>query len=560
MRTSSQTPRRGLVAGVCGLLLITGMSWAADQPPWAAIAGAHPLATDAGFELLAAGGNAFDAAVAVSAALAVVEPYSSGLGGGGFWLLHRAADGRERMLDGRERAPLAARPDMYLDADGRFVPESSLNGPLAAGIPGQPAALAHLAEHYGRLSLARSLAPAIRLARAGFVVDEHYRRFAEQRLAVLLRSPAAAGQFLRDGAVPPVGALIVQPDLAATLERLAGAGREGFYAGRTAELLVTGVRAAGGIWTREDLASYRVVERAPIVGRYHGWRVVSAAPPSSGGVLLVQMLNMLSRFDLAGLTGVDRAHLLVETMRRAYRDRALYLGDPDACEVPVERLTHPFYAAGLARDIDPNRATPSLPATVREQGTDTSHFSILDREGNRVAATLSINYPFGSGFVPPGTGVLLNDEMDDFSARPGTPNVYGLVGGEANAIAPGKRMLSSMTPTFVESERGVAILGTPGGSRIITMVLQGLLALDAGEMLAAWVARPRFHHQYLPDRIQYEPGAFSAAERRRLEAKGHRLREIRDGYGNMQAIYWDRSRNQVRAASDPRGIGKAEMR
>lgn len=388
--------------------------------------------------------------MAVSAALAVVEPYSSGLGGGGFWLLHRAADGRERMLDGRERAPLAARPDMYLDANGRFVPELALNGPLAAGIPGEPAALAHLAEQYGRLSLAQSLAPAIRLAHTGFIVDEHYRRFAEQRLAVLRQSPAAAEQFLRDGAAPPTGARILQPDLAATLERLAAAGREGFYTGRTAELLVAGVRAAGGIWTLEDLASYRVVERAPIISYYRGRRVVSAAPPSSGGVLLAQMLNMLARFDLAG-SGADRAHLLVETMR----------------------LTHPFYAAGLARDIDPDRATPSLPAATaaRSQGMDTTHLSILDREGNRVAATLSINYTFGSGFVPPGTGVLLNDEMDDFSAQPGAPNLYGLVGGEANAIAPGKRMLSSMTPTFVESERGVAILDTPGGSRIITMVL-----------------------------------------------------------------------------------------
>ncbi|CAD7853923.1 MAG: Gamma-glutamyltranspeptidase (EC 2.3.2.2) @ Glutathione hydrolase (EC 3.4.19.13) [Olavius algarvensis Gamma 1 endosymbiont] len=473
MRTSSHTLRRGLVAGLCALLLlIAGGAWAADRPPQAAIAGAHPLATDAGFEVLAAGGNAFDAAVAVSAALAVVEPYSSGLGGGGFWLLHRAADGRERMLDGRERAPLAARPDMYLDANGRFVPELALNGPLAAGIPGEPAALAHLAEQYGRLSLVQSLAPAIRLAHTGFIVDEHYRRFAEQRLAVLRQSPAAAEQFLRDGAAPPTGARILQPDLAATLERLAAAGREGFYTGRTAELLVAGVRAAGGIWTLEDLASYRVVERAPIISYYRGRRVVSAAPPSSGGVLLAQMLNMLARFDLAG-SGADRAHLLVETMRRAYRDRALYLGDPDTVEVPVERLTHPFYAAGLARDIDPDRATPSLPAATaaRSQGMDTTHLSILDREGNRVAATLSINYTFGSGFVPPGTGVLLNDEMDDFSAQPGAPNLYGLVGGEANAIAPGKRMLSSMTPTFVESERGVAILDTPGGSRIITMVL-----------------------------------------------------------------------------------------
>lgn len=560
MQTSSKTPRRGLFfAAFCALLLACGALWAAEGPARAAIASAHPLATDAGFEILAAGGNAFDAAVAVSAALAVVEPYGSGLGGGGFWLLHRAADGRDLMLDGRERAPLAAHRDMFLDADGNLDPGLSLNGPLSAGIPGEPAALVRLAEGYGRLPLARSLEPAIRLARGGFAVDEQYRRLAKWRLPVLLQSPAAAEQFLKDGQVPSVGALIRQPDLADTLERLASKGREGFYAGRTAELLVAGVRAAGGIWTLEDLASYRVVEREPIVGHFRNWRLVSAAPPSSGGILLVQMLNMLSTYDLADMAGADRTHLLVEVMRRAYRDRALYLGDSDTIEIPVERLTHPFYAAGLARNIDPNRATPSPLTEVREKGADTTHLSILDREGNRVAATLSINYPFGSGFVPPGTGVLLNDEMDDFSAQPGVPNAYGLVGGKANAIAPGKRMLSSMTPTFAESERGLAIFGTPGGSRIITMMLLGLLALDAGEEPAAWIAKPRFHHQYLPDEIQHEPEAFGEAERASLKKKGHRLKEIQDGFGNMQLIYWDRVTGEVTAESDPRGAGKAEV-
>ncbi len=557
---STKAPRWSLFSAVLCVLLFARGAGAEEGPPRAAIASAHPLATDAGFEILAAGGNAFDAAVAVSAVLAVVEPYSAGLGGGGFWLLRRASDGRELMLDGRERAPLAAHRDMYLDADGRFVPELALNGPLAAGIPGQPAALVHLAETYGRLRLVKSLAPAIRFAREGFAVDGHYRRLAQWRLPVLKVSPAAAKQFLDGGKVPADGETIVQPDLAVTLERLAHAGRDGFYAGTTAELLVTGVREAGGIWTMEDLASYQVVEREPVVGRYRGWRVVSAAPPSSGGVLLVQMLNMLSGFDLAGLEPADRAHLLVEVMRRAYRDRALYLGDPDAFAVPVELLTHPFYAAGLARDIQPDSASRSLPAAVREQGSDTTHFSILDREGNRVAATLSINYPFGAGFVPPGTGVLLNDEMDDFSARPGVPNAYGLVGGEANAIAPGKRMLSSMTPTFAESDRGVAILGSPGGSRIITMVLHGLLSLDAGEEPNLWVSKPRFHHQYLPDEIHHEPDAFGEADLRSLEKKGHQLSLVPDGYGNMQAIYWDRNENKVQAASDPRGVGKAKVR
>ncbi len=538
---------------------------AADSatPPAAAIASAHPAATAAGAEVLSAGGNAFDAAVAVSAALAVVEPYSSGLGGGGFWLLHLAQSGRDIMIDGRERAPLAATRDMYLDADGGFLAELALNGPLAAGIPGAPAALVHLAEHYGRLPLETTLAPAIALAREGFGVDELYRRMASWRRDVLLASPAAADQFLADGDVPEAGALIRQPALAATLQRLAQQGRDGFYSGELARLMVDGVRAAGGIWTLEDLAGYRVVERAPITGDYRGWRIVSAAPPSSGGIALVQMLNMLGQFEPSALQGAEGIHLVAETMRRAYRDRALYLGDPDHVEVPVTRLTHPFYAAGLGRDIDSARATPSLPLSASSsgepEGTDTTHFSILDADGNRVAATLSINYPFGSGFVPPGTGVLLNDEMDDFSARPGVPNAYGLVGGEANAIAPGKRMLSSMSPTFLESDQGVAVLGTPGGSRIITMVLHGILAAVDGGGPADWVAVPRWHHQFLPDEILFEPGALSAEEQAALAAKGHQLAPAEDRYGNMQIVYWDRAANQVSAASDPRGAGAAEV-
>ena len=545
-----------------------------QRPPQGAIATAHPAATQAGAAMLEAGGNAFDAAVAVSAALAVVEPYSSGLGGGGFWLLHRASDGRQVMIDGRERAPLAAHRDLYLDTEGRFAPKLALDGPLAAGIPGVPAALAHLSTAYGRLALAQTLAPAIALARNGFRVDPIYHGLARMRVEPLRDSPDAASQFLLNGEAPPVGALLRQPELAATLETLAREGHAGFYAGALADRLVQGVRAAGGIWSLRDLADYRVVEREPVVGSYRGWRVVSAAPPSSGGVLLVSMLNMLSALDSlepGALAGAGRSHALVEVMRRAYRDRARFLGDPDFVGVPVARLTHPYYGAGLIRDFDPERASPSLlsdlqcppgssaDATGPQEGQDTTHFSILDAEGNRVAATLSINYPFGSGFVPPGTGVLLNDEMDDFSAQPGAPNVYGLVGGDANAIAPGKRMLSSMSPTFLESERGVAILGTPGGSRIITMVLQGILAAVDGLPVTEWVSRPRLHHQFLPNAVQFEPGALGPDEHAVLAAKGHRLDEQGRPFGNMQALFWDRATGRVQAASDPRGIGSARV-
>ncbi|MBK1718891.1 gamma-glutamyltransferase [Thiocystis violacea] len=564
MRRHPGSPGLGLLTLLLLVLAIASRAGPVT-PPKAAIATAHPLATEAGFSILADGGNAFDAAVTISAVLAVVEPYNSGLGGGGFWLLHRAADGHEVMLDGRERAPLAAHPDLYLDARGQFVPELALDGPLAAAIPGLPAAFCHLAEHYGRLPLAKSLEPAIGLARDGFPVDESYRRMATWRLAALRASPAASAQFLPGGEVPPLGYLLRQTDLAATLTALATQGCDGFYAGPLAERLVSGVRAAGGIWSLEDLARYRVVERAPIVAEYQGWRLVSAAPPSSGGVLLAQMLNMLAVLPPDQLKGEPRAHALVEVMRRAYRDRAAYLGDPDQVAMPIARLTDPDYAAGLIRDYDPARATPSRvgdgcePETF-EEGRDTTHFSILDRDGNRVAATLSINYPFGSGFVPPGTGVLLNDEMDDFSAQPGVANVYGLVGGEANAIAPGKRMLSSMSPTFLESERGVAILGTPGGSRIIGMVLQGILAAVEGAPVDDWVARPRIHHQYLPDRVEYEPGALDAAGQAAMRSRGHRLEPVERGFGNMQAIHWDRVGGRVEAASDPRGAGRALVR
>ncbi len=536
----------------------------AARPPAAAIASAHPLATQAGHEILAAGGNAFDAAVAVSAALAVVEPMSSGLGGGGFWLLHRAKDGFETMLDGREKAPLAARRDMYLDASGEVIPNLSVDGALAAAIPGTPAAIVHLAQHYGRLPLKISLAPAIKFARAGFAVNEPYRGMAEFRLNALRASPAAAAVFLHNNAVPELGYLIKQPDLAKTLEGIAEHGVNGFYSGNVAQRLLDGVRDAGGLWSRDDFANYEVIEREPVRGEYRGIKIISAAPPSSGGVALLTALNILAGYKLDGLAELTRTHLTIEAMRRAYRDRAEYLGDPDYIKVDVAQLTHPLYAAGLRASIRTDRATPSasLPGQnpLIPAAGDTTHFSVLDKEGNRVAATLSINFPFGSGFMSPGTGVLLNDEMDDFSAKPGVPNIYGLVGGEANAIAPGKRPLSSMTPTFLEDKRGVAILGTPGGSRIISMVLLATLDYAAGHEPGSWVTLPRYHHQFLPDTVQYEPGALPAELVMGLEKLGHTLEPLERPYGNMQAVFWEWRNRTVKAASDPRGTGQAELR
>ena len=535
-----------------------------QEPPDAAIASAHPLATRAGMDILAAGGNAFDAAVAVSAALAVVEPYSSGLGGGGFWLLHRGDDGFEVVVDGRERAPLAATRDMFVDDEGDVVPDLSLTGALAAGIPGEVAALVHIAADYGRLPLSRTLAPAIRLAREGFVVDERYRRLAGFRLAALQDDEETARIFLHDDAVPETGYRLRQPELAETLDDIARQGIAGFYGGRVARQLVDGVRRNGGLWTLKDLARYEAVERQPVTGHYRGLRITSAGPPSSGGVVLLTMLNILSGLPLDETNEVTRTHLIIEAMRRAYRDRALYLGDPDFAGVPVAMLTGAAHAAALRNSIQLDHATPSAALSDADpdpvsQGPDTTHFSVLDREGNRVAATLSINYPFGACLTPPGTGVLLNDEMDDFSIKRDTPNAYGLVGGEANAVGPGKRPLSSMTPTFVEDADGVAILGTPGGSRIITMVLLAVLDMSGENRPQSWVSRPRFHHQYLPDAVQYEPGAFDPAMIEGLGALGHRLTALDAPYGNMQAIYWDKKNRRVYAASDPRGAGEARV-
>lgn len=544
------------------LLLLFCLSLSLNVRAAAGIATAHPLATKAGEEILRAGGNAFDAAIAVTAALAVVEPYSSGIGGGGFWLLHRARDGFETMLDGRERAPLKAHRDMYLDEQGNVIDGLSVDGPLSAGIPGVPAALEHLANNYGVLSLKQNLQPAIRYARQGFKVDEHYRRMANFRLKALQASPAAAAIFLDKNKVPDTGYVIRQLDLASALQLMAEKGADGFYKGVFAEKLITGTNQAGGIWSAKDLQQYKVVEREPIRGQYHGMKITSAAPPSSGGIALIEILNQLSAFPLEKMHDSQLTHLVVEAMRRAYRDRAEYLGDPDYVKMPLERLISAEYAAGLRAGIHPQKATPSelLPGVEKNYpGTDTTHFSIIDQQGNRVAATLSINYPFGSCFVPPGTGVLLNDEMDDFSSRPGTPNVYGLVGAEANAIAPGKRMLSSMTPTFLETKDRIAIIGTPGGSRIITMVLLGALVFQQGDDAERIVNLPRFHHQYLPDIIFYETNALAEQTINQLQQMGHQLKASEQSWGNMQLVIKNKADGSITAAADSRGLGAADI-
>jgi gamma-glutamyltranspeptidase/glutathione hydrolase len=579
---------RGSVAGIgLSLWLLLAPAFAQDaatetaaearppaaKPPGAAVASAHALATDAGLAILREGGNAFDAAIAVSSVLSVVEPISSGLGGGGFFLLHEAKSGKDVFVDAREVAPAAATPEKFLDARGELDEDRAQTGPWSAGIPGLPAALVHLQDRYGRLDLKRTLAPAIRIAREGFPVYGRFARGYAAKRKVMERYPGTRAVFLANGAAPKEGDLFKQPDLARTLERLAARGFDGFYRGEVADKLVAGVNAEGGEWTADELAAYKVREREPIRFEYRGWNIVTAPPSSSGGIALAQMLQILEPWDLQKLEPAKRTHLVVEAMRRAFRDRTFYLGDPDFVEIPQKLLASADYAAGLRATIHPDKATPSellsgQPTPLEDE--ETTHFSIIDSEGNRVAATQTVNLLFGSGLIPPGTGVLLNDEMDDFALKPGTPNAFGVMGFEANAPKPGKRMLSSMTPTFMESKDKVAVLGTPGGTRIITMVLLGVLGYDAGLSAQDVAALPRYHHQWLPDVIEAESGAFTPEVAQELQAMGHQLElppdEAAGGrgsshvWGNMQTVEWDRSTNTLYGGSDPRNpVGKAAV-
>jgi gamma-glutamyltranspeptidase/glutathione hydrolase len=557
---------------LAGLVLFAGMgfagaSWAADgarkpHPPGAVIASAHALATEAGLDALRAGGNAFDAAVATSAALSVVEPISSGLGGGGFFLLHDARTGKDVFVDARETAPAVATPAAFLDAHGELDRDRATNGPWSAGIPGLPAALVHVAQRYGKLPLRTTLAPAIRLAREGFPVYPRLAKGYASRREVMERYPGTRAVFLADGDTVEEGETLRQPDLARTLELLASKGFDGFYRGEVAHQLLAGVHAEGGRWSAPELAGYRVREREPLRIQYRGWDITTAPPPSSGGVALAQMLQVLSGWELAALDSSQRTHLIVEAMRRAYRDRTIYLGDPDFVHIPLARLASRDYAAGLRASIHPDHATPSAllpgqPAPLEDE--ETTHFSIIDRDGNRVSATQTVNLLYGSGLIAPGTGVLLNNEMDDFALKPGTPNAFGVMGFAANAPQPGKRMLSSMTPSFLESADKVIALGAPGGSRIITQVLLAILGFDAGLDPQQVAALPRFHHQWLPDAISAEPGAFSADTVTALQALGHVVNAGESTWGNLQTVQWDKRNDTLSGGSDPRNpVGRAE--
>jgi len=555
--TSARQPLAQLAGRALCVLALLWLPLAHAAAPSAAIASAHPLATAAGRHALAQGGNAFDAAVAVAAVLAVVEPYSSGLGGGGFWLLHRGADGHQVMVDGRETAPAAARPESYLDSGGRPVPGATTRGGTSVGIPGTPAAMAHVARGYGKLPLAQLLAPAIELARNGFPVDNRYLRITRLREA-RLRETGAGRIYLEDGRAPQAGFVLRQPELAVTLEKLGLEGEPGFYRGPVGRALATAVNAAGGAWQPTDLARYRVIEREPVRFKFRGARITAAALPSAGGVALAQAFAMIERFSLGPAGEPDTAHLVAEALRRAFHDRARFLGDPDHAAVPLARLLDRDYLAHRAGTIDFAAASPSenlSGALLKESSGNTTHFSVIDPAGNRVAATLTINWLFGSGIVAADTGVLLNNEIDDFTVHTDVPNSYRLRGSTANTIAPGKRPLSSMTPTFVEDDKGVLVVGAPGGSRIVSQVLLAVLEylrmreVDLGRL----VAMPRYHHQYWPDRIEIEPDSFETEWQAALRAKGHVVQTANRKWGNMQAVFKSKRTGEAAAASDPRG-------
>ena len=564
---------------LCALLAAT-VAAAPLRPthaPHAMVASVHELASRAGVEMLRSGGNAVDAAVATGFALAVVHPQAGNLGGGGFLLL-RNATGETHFIDFREKAPAAATENMYLDAQGNVIPESSKDSSLigykSIGVPGSVAGLVYAGKKYGKLSIEKVMAPAIKLARDGFPLayedtqdlkkDEYLAQFPESKRI-----------FLRDGNYYQPGELFKQPELARTLERIAK-DPDDFYHGAVARELATAIHKGGGLITAADLAAYEVKEREPIRGSYRGYEIISAPPPSSGGVALVEILNILEGFDLAklGNRSAQTLHLEAEAFRRAFYDRSDFMGDPDFAKVPVAQLIDKKYAAAWRDSIDPNHASvskdlkrPSIfnelervaqsRLTAIREPENTNHYSVVDAEGNAVAVTTTLNDSFGSRVTAEGLGFLLNDEMDDFAAKQGVPNAYGLIQGPANAIGPGKRPLSAMTPSIVLKDGKLfLVLGSPGGPTIITTVANVLIGVvDFSLDIAEAVNAPRFHHQWLPDQILVED-RLSPDTMNGLRSKGHKL-NIKHFWGDGECIMVDSKTGERLGASDGRNNGKA---
>jgi gamma-glutamyltranspeptidase/glutathione hydrolase len=549
------------------LILLFGFSESASRRPVKALNGmvvsSDSLATQVGVEILKKGGNAVDAAVAVGFALAVTYPQAGNIGGGGFMVI-RMANGETVTIDFREKAPMKASENMFLDENGNFVPEKSQVGHLSVGVPGSVAGLLLALEKYGTMSRREVLEPAIELAEKGFIVNEGLANAFKNAFEHFKKFPSTMRYFSKNGQPYRAGDRLVQKDLAKVLKLIRDKGRDGFYKGKVADLIVEEMKRGGGLITYEDLENYQPVLRKPVVGNYRGYEIISMGPPSSGGVCLIELLNILENFDLKkyGFGSSYTIHYLVEAMKRVYADRAEYLGDPDFVQIPLDKLLSKEYAKELASEIDTFYATPSSriirSVSPTSEGVHTTHYSVVDRWGNVVAVTTTINSYFGSMVAVDGAGFFLNNEMDDFSAKPGAPNQFGLLGSKANSIQPGKRMLSSMTPTIVlKNGKPFLVLGSPGGSTIITSVLQVILnVVDFGMNIQEAVDSPRIHHQWYPDQIFFERRGLPRDVIENLERRGHKLVE-RAGYqGEVQAILIDE--NGVKyGAVDPRGYGLA---
>ncbi|HEY7510371.1 MAG TPA: gamma-glutamyltransferase [Vicinamibacteria bacterium] len=560
---------RRVLALLASVLAVAAAGSLLVPPPTPAVAAVSPvrarngmvasqnfLATQVGVEALWDGGTAVDAAVATAFALAVTHPAAGNIGGGGF-LLHRPASGQATLIDFRETAPAAATPSMFV-TDGRYDPARHHDSHLAVGVPGTVAGLHMAWKAHGKLPWPRLVEPAIQLARDGFMVTDGLARSLEAALPQMQPYPASVAAFSRSGQPYEMGDLLKQPDLARTLERIARDGPAGFYEGRVAELIEREMRRGGGLITRADLKAYRAVVRAPLRGSYRGYEVLSAPPPSSGGTVLLQMLNVLEGYDLqkAGFGSAETVHLMAEAMRRAYADRARHLGDPDFNpQMPVARLISKEYAQALRRSIRPDRASVSSPLGFEwpAESAETTHLSVVDAERNAVALTYTLEASYGSHIVVPGAGFLLNNEMGDFNAQPGRTDETGLIGTEANLAAPGKRMLSSMTPAILTRDGKLLLaVGSPGGRTIINTVLQVVLnVVDFGMNVQQAIDAPRVHHQWLPDQIRYEPFGLSPDTLRLLEQRGHRLVEG-PSQGVVQAVAVDAASGLLEGGSDRR--------
>lgn len=530
------------------------------------VVSASPLASEAGLLMLKKGGNAVDAAVATTFAISVVEPFSAGIGGGGFLLFHSQKTGEIKALDFRERAPIKATKNMYLDAKGKVRPDASITGYLAVATPGTVAGMYEVHRRYGKLPWREVIKPGIALAKNGFIISDRVAWRSspayEIRKQAILKNPAAKKIFTRNGEYYQPGEKLIQTDLAKTLEAISE-NPQSFYRGKIAETIASDMKKNGGLITIEDLKQYQAIWRNPVCGNFRKSKICSMPPPSSGGVHLLQMLNMIGDTDLKfwGWHHPDAIHLIIEIMKIAYSDRAEYLGDPDFVKVPISQLISPAYAQKRRQEINMKMATPStaikpeIKTLKNHESTETSHLNVVDADRNAVSLTFTINLGFGAGIVTPGTGIVLNNEMDDFAVAPGVPNAFGLVGKEANSIAPKKTPLSSMTPTIItENNRLRMVVGASGGSTIITQVLQIILNVLESKMdVGTAIFVPRIHHQWLPDELRVEAWGLDALTAEDLRRRGHKIRET-PPWGNANAITVTED-DTLEAAADPRGDG-----